>query len=62
MKFIVFYFLIFICLNANYLDSKSCAEFHQDIYNEHSKSMHHNSSIFKNMFHKAIVEKASPDK
>ena len=62
MKYILFCFLIFINLQASYMDSKSCSECHQDIYNEHTKSMHHNSSIFKDMFHKAIVEKASPSK
>lgn len=62
MRFVLFYFLIFSLLGGQYLDSKSCSECHQDIYNEHSKSMHHNSSIFKDMFHKAIVEKASPNK
>jgi len=62
MKFLAFYFLVFTSLFANYLDSKSCAECHQDIYNEHAKSMHHNSSIHKDTFHEAVKNKTTPDK
>lgn len=62
MKFILFYFLVFTSLYSNYLESKSCAECHQEIYNEHAKSMHHKSSIHKDPFHEAVKNKTTPDK
>ncbi len=62
MRVLIFYFLIFSFIDAKYLDSKSCAECHQDIYNEHIKSMHHHSSIHKDSFHEAVKNKTTPDK
>jgi nitrate reductase cytochrome c-type subunit len=38
------------------LDSKSCGECHQNIYNEWKGSYHANSSYFKDPIHKAVVD------
>ncbi len=62
MKIFIFYFLVFINLSASYLDSKSCAECHDNIYEEHKSSMHHKSSIHKDAFHEAVKNKTTPDK
>ncbi len=56
------YILLFsLSLNSKYLDSKSCKECHEDIYYEHSKTMHHKSSIFKDEIHKKIKDMTTPD-
>ena len=65
MKIISFTFILilslFSTLSAKYLDSKSCKECHEDIYYEHSSSMHHNSSLFKDTFHKKVKETTTPE-
>ncbi|MCI0500661.1 MAG: hypothetical protein L0Y61_02800 [Epsilonproteobacteria bacterium] len=62
MKFILFCFLVFISMYGKYLDSKSCAECHDAIYQEHKSSMHHLSSVHKDPFHKAVKDKTTPEK
>ncbi len=57
MKFILS-FLILFGINANaevkYPSSESCNECHENIYREHTASMHHNSSIFKDEVHAKV--------
>jgi hypothetical protein len=48
-------------LFAEYLDSKSCAECHDSIHSEHITSMHANSSLFKDDFHKKMKMLNYPD-
>lgn len=63
MKRLFLLSLIFISIiEAKYLDSKSCAECHEMIHYEHTMSMHHNSSIFKDEFHAKIKQINTPDK
>ena len=62
MRIIILTILLLVSINAKYLDSKSCNECHEDIYYEHSQSMHHKSSIFKDEFHKKIKKITTPDK
>jgi hypothetical protein len=62
MKIFIFCFLVFKSLTGNYLDSKSCAECHDNIYEEHKGSMHHLSSIHKDPFHRAVKEKTTLEK
>ncbi|MBT6107177.1 MAG: hypothetical protein HOH31_01155 [Campylobacteraceae bacterium] len=64
MKIIIYTVLLLVStsLNAKYLDTKSCKECHDMIHYEHTTSMHHKSSIFKNELHKKIKAKVSPDK
>lgn len=62
MKILTFYFLVFINLFASYLDSKTCAECHDNIYEEHKNSMHHISSIHKDTFHEIVKNKTTPEK
>ncbi len=63
MKFLSLLLLLFtFTLQAQYQDSKSCQECHEDIYAEHSHSMHHKSSILKDEVHRKVVEITTPDK
>ncbi|MFZ9660099.1 MAG: multiheme c-type cytochrome [Arcobacteraceae bacterium] len=62
MKFYIFYFLVLTNLFSAYIESKNCAECHDNIYEEHKMSMHHNSSIHKDLFHEAIKYKTTPNK
>lgn len=59
---IVLIFLSFTTLNSKYLDSQSCNECHPKIYEEHMKSMHSKSSIYKDEIHTKLKEKISPRK
>jgi len=56
MKIISLLLLLLISLNAKYMDSKSCKECHDNIYYEHTSSMHSNSSLFKDEFHRKMKE------
>jgi hypothetical protein len=56
MKFILLSILLLVSINAAYLDSKSCAECHDTIYDEHMLSQHANSSLFKDEFHRKMKE------
>ena len=63
MKLIVALMCFFsLSLQAKYMDSKSCEECHEDIYYEHSQSMHHKSSLFKDEIHKKVKEKVNKEK
>ncbi len=62
MRIITLIILLFISLNAKYLDTKSCKECHEMIHYEHTNSMHHKSSLFKDEFHRKIKEITTPDK
>jgi hypothetical protein len=62
MKIVSLIILFLISINGKYLDSKSCKECHEDIYNEHINSMHHNSSLFKDVFHRSIKNITTPKK
>ena len=59
---ILLIFLSFTSLNSKYLDSQSCNECHPKIYEEHMKSMHSKSSIYKDEIHTKLKEKISPRK
>lgn len=61
MKSLILLFLAIFYLEAKYLDSKSCSECHEQIYNEHTKSMHHNSTIFRDEVHKKVALATSKD-
>jgi len=54
--------LLLVSINAKYLDSKSCAECHDTIYNEHISTMHAKSSLFKDKFHQRMKELNYPKK
>lgn len=55
MKLITFILIVASLLQAKYISSKDCAQCHSDIYEEHIKSMHHNSTIFRDEVHKKIA-------
>ena len=56
------YCLLFsLPLSGKYMDSKSCAECHDMIYDEHMTSMHAKSSLFKDEFHRKMKEINYPD-
>ena len=62
MRIISLLFILTISiLNAKYLDSKSCKECHEDIYYEHTTSMHAKSSLFKDEFHRKMKELNFPN-
>jgi nitrate reductase cytochrome c-type subunit len=54
--------LLISFIHAKYLDSKSCKECHDVIYDEHISSMHAKSSLFKDQFHKKMKEINFPNK
>jgi len=58
--------LLFLSINANcevkYPSSESCNECHENIYREHTHSMHHNSSIFKDEVHAKVKNAVNKDK
>jgi len=62
MKIFILVFLLFSLQHAKYMDSKSCGECHEDIYLEHSKSMHYKSSILKDAVHRKVAEITTPGK
>jgi hypothetical protein len=62
MKIIILTILLLVSINGKYLDSKSCKECHEMIHYEHTTSMHHNSSLFKDVFHYRIKKLTTPDK
>ncbi len=61
MRIISLVILLVLSINAKYLDTKSCAECHEMIHYEHTHSMHHKSSLFKDEFHRKIKELTTPD-
>ena len=63
MKRVIFLLilLVFVVEASDYLDSKSCAECHDRIYDEHNFTMHASSSLFKDEFHKKMKELNYPD-
>ena len=56
------HYSLFTLATAKYLDSKSCNECHDMIYEEHIESMHAKSSLFKDEFHKKIKEINFPNR
>lgn len=62
MKYLLL-LLFSIYLNAQvlYPSSESCNECHENIYREHTSSMHHKSSLFKNEVHAKVKEATSKD-
>ena len=56
--------LLAITLNAatEYPSSESCNECHENIYREHTKSMHHKSTLFKDEVHRKVKNAVNPDK
>lgn len=62
MKIVIAILLSILSLNAKYMDSKSCGECHEQIYAEHTKSMHHHSSMFKDEVHKKVALSTSSEK
>ncbi len=61
MKIIILFALLLVSINGKYLDSKSCAECHDTIYEEHIESMHASSSLFKDEFHRKMKELNFPN-
>ncbi len=55
-KIILIFLLLFIVVEAKYLDSESCKECHENIYNQHTKSMHHKASLFSDEVHRKVQE------
>ena len=65
MKFILaILVLLNICANAEvkYPSSESCNECHENIYREHTASMHHKSTIFKDEVHRKVRNAVNKDK
>jgi len=65
MKYTLAVLIIFlVSLNADttYPSSKSCNECHENIYREHTKSMHHKSSIFEDEVHRKVKNAVNKDK
>ena len=62
MKTVFLSILLLVSINAEYLDSKSCKECHDTIYDEHILTMHAKSSLFKDEFHKKMKELNYPNK
>lgn len=58
-SFLTLLLLLSIAGEAKYLDSQSCKECHEDIYAEHTKSMHHKSSLFSDEIHKKVKESSN---
>ncbi|MCK9491898.1 MAG: hypothetical protein M0Q24_07390 [Sulfurimonas sp.] len=60
MKYLLF-LLVIISLNAQtkYPSSESCNECHENIYREHTSSMHHKSTLFKDEVHAKVKEATS---
>ncbi|MGE4418850.1 MAG: multiheme c-type cytochrome [Sulfurimonas sp.] len=56
MKVILLFLILLGISEGKYLDSATCKECHEDIYAEHTKSMHHKSSIFSDEVHKKVKE------
>ena len=61
MKSFILVILLLVSINGEYLDSKSCKECHEKIYNEHITSMHAHSSLFKDEFHRKMKELNFPN-
>ncbi len=55
-RIILLLLFLFVASEAKYLESKSCKECHEDIYAEHTKSMHHKSSLFSDEIHRKVKE------
>jgi len=47
---------------ANYPSSESCNECHENIYREHTASMHHKSSLFTDEVHRKVKNAVNKDK
>ena len=47
---------------AKYPSSESCNECHENIYREHTKSMHHKSTIFEDEVHRKVKNAVNKDK
>ncbi len=63
MRWIIALLLLWsVSVQAKYMDSKSCDECHEMIYAEHTKSMHHKSSLFSDEVHRKMKERVSKDK
>ncbi|MFA6760675.1 MAG: multiheme c-type cytochrome [Sulfuricurvum sp.] len=62
MKILLLTLLVLLNLEAKYQSSKSCAECHEEIYNEHASSMHHRSTIMGDEVHKKLYEAGGSSK
>jgi len=63
LKLFFYFFILFsLSLEAKYPSSESCNECHENIYQEHTKSMHHKSSIFKDEVHAKVKNAVNKDK
>jgi len=54
--------LLSLSIQAKYLDTETCKECHEDIHYEHTKSMHHKSSIFSDEVHQKMKNAANKTK
>lgn len=64
MKIIPLLMMIFsfVFSDSTYPSSKSCNECHENIYREHTQSMHHNSTIFKDEVHRKVKNAVNKEK
>ena len=62
MKTILLMIFLSFSLEAKYLDTQTCKECHEDIYYEHTQSMHHKSSLFKDEVHAKVKNAVNKDK
>jgi len=63
MKLFIYILIVLsLSLHAKYPSSESCNECHENIYREHTNSMHHKSSIFKDEVHRKVKNAVNKDK
>jgi len=62
LKKVYILLLMLLSLDAKYLDTKRCQECHEDIHYEHTHSMHHKSSLFKDEVHQKVKNAVNKEK
>ena len=62
MKNILMLLIFTFSLEAKYLDTQTCKECHEDIHYEHTQSMHHKSSLFKDEIHAKVKNAVNKEK
>jgi nitrate reductase cytochrome c-type subunit len=62
VKKILLLLFLLVSLEAKYLDTQTCKECHEDIHYEHTHSMHHKSSLFKDEVHAKVKNAVNKDK
>ncbi len=62
MKKVFLLLSLLFSLEAKYLDTQTCKECHEDIHYEHTQSMHHKSSLFKDEVHAKVKNAVNKNK